>query len=329
MIKPTLQSKTPNPPGAPIVILETSTSLPSANTPTPIRLGPPLAKAQTNLEIRSGPGSEYDLLGYLPEQAMAEIISRDETGQWWQIKTSLAAAGVGWIKSGSDFSEAAEAQNVPIALAPPTPTGTAPPVLSETPTSIATFTPAPPTSTSQPTATSVPSTPTPNTPKATATPTPAVSPTSEASFGPTAAPAPELPTGQFVLLKPTIDDTSTGSTEFDWRWDGPLAADQGFEVRVWREGEPPAGAHNAVEDNKNGYIVAIDNNTYRLTLNITDAAGVRGRGGEYLWTVVLVQISPDYKDLGIQAPPGRLRLGLGGGGGDGDGGEGGRDGPSF
>jgi hypothetical protein len=133
-------------------------------------------------------------------------------------------------------------------------------------------------------------------------------------------------TGQFTLLKPTLGDTSTGPTEFQWRWDGPLGPDQGFEVRVWREGEPPAGAHNAIEDNQKGVVASLGNNTYRLNVDIRNAFGVKGRGGEYLWTVVLVQVSPEYKDLGIQASPGRLNLGLGGGGGGGGGGSGG---PTF
>jgi hypothetical protein len=91
-------------------------------------------------------------------------------------------------------------------------------------------------------------------------------------------------------------------------------------VRVWREGEPPAGVHNAVEDNKNGKIISLGNDTYRLDVDIRDAYGVQGRSGEYLWTVALVQISPEYEDLGTQAPPGRLRFEAGGdGGGDGGG----------
>jgi hypothetical protein len=112
-------------------------------------------------------------------------------------------------------------------------------------------------------------------------------------------------------------------TEFEWQWNGQLGPDQGFEVRVWRDGEPPAGVHNAVEDNKNGNIAALSNNTYRLTVNIRDSFGVKGRTGDYLWTVVVVQISPEYKDLGIQAPPGRLRFEAGGGGKGGDGSGGG------
>jgi serine/threonine protein kinase len=280
-------------------------------TPTPVPPSTPQAQAQTNLEIWSGPGDEYDLLGYLPTGASAVITGRDETEQWWQIRTSLGTTGFGWIKAGSNLSEATNAQNMPIALAPPTPTGTATPVL-DTPTPISTPTPKSSTST-------------PNSLKATATPTlaiatatlPAATVTAAAPATSTPTSTPIVPTGQFTLLRPTLDTTSSGSVEFEWRWDGSIGPDQGFEIRVWREGEPPAGAHNAVEDNRNGYVVALGNNTYRLSLNIRDAAGVKGRGGEYLWTVVLVQINPEYRDLGIQASPGRLQLGFGGGGGGG------------
>ena len=115
-----------------------------------------------------------------------------------------------------------------------------------------------------------------------------------------------------------LGEPSYGPTEFEWRWSGSVASDQGFEVRVWREGEPPAGVHNAVDDNKSGRIVAVGDGTYRLVVDISNAYGVKGRNGEYLWTVALVQISPEYKDLGIQAPPGRLRFEGGVGGGDED-----------
>ncbi len=139
-----------------------------------------------------------------------------------------------------------------------------------------------------------------------------------ASAPPTATPVPTSPIGQFTLLKPSLEEPTYGPTEFEWRWTGPVGADQGFEVRVWREGELAAGVHDAVQDNQNGRVVALGNSTYRLTVDITDAYGVQRRSGEYLWTVVLIQISPEYKDLGKQATPGRLRFEAGG---DGDEGE--------
>jgi hypothetical protein len=137
-------------------------------------------------------------------------------------------------------------------------------------------------------------------------------------------PSPIVPIGQFTLLKPiSLDPPTFGLTEFEWQWNSPIGADQGFEVRVWREGEPPAGVHNAVEDNQKGIVAPLGNNKYHLTANIRDAFGVKGRSGEYWWTVALVQISPEYKELGIQATPSRLRFEAGGGSSSGDGNGGG------
>ncbi len=122
------------------------------------------------------------------------------------------------------------------------------------------------------------------------------------------------------MLQPSLEEPTYGPTEFEWQWNGPVEPDQGFEVRVWREGEPAAGVHDAVQDNHNGRVVALGNSTYRLAVDITDAYGVQGRGGEYLWTVALVQISPEYRDLGKQAIPGRLRFEADSGDDDGGGG---------
>jgi hypothetical protein len=269
-----------------------STETPVPPTDTPVPLGTPSVLAKTRLEVRQGPGDEYDLLGYLPEGAAAEITSQDEMGLWWQIKTSLAAAGMGWIRADSDFAEASDANNVPIALSPPTPTGTPLPI-PDTPT---------------PTATSIPDTPASTATASPTSPAPTATPTKPPS--PTAIKAPVVPAGQFTLLKPVSGDEPTaGQTEFEWQWGSPLAENQGFEVRVWREGEPPAGVHNAVLDNKEGKIQAVGDNTFRLVVNIADTAGVRNRQGDYNWTVILIQIEPEYKELGIQAdPPGYLRF---------------------
>jgi len=123
-------------------------------------------------------------------------------------------------------------------------------------------------------------------------------------------PLPSLPTN-FILFKPFLPpkDRCYGDEEihFEWQWFGPFdPTRQGFEVCVWREGEPQAGAHNAIEDNKNGRVKkALDQNIYSLDINISGTAGVKNRSGDYLWTVSLVEIEPAYKPLGIQAMPSR------------------------
>ena len=76
-------------------------------------------------------------------------------------------------------------------------------------------------------------------------------------------------------------------------------------------------------DNQKGVIVKTGTNTYSLTADIKDAYGVQGRSGQYLWTVALVRINPEYADLGQQADPARLRLDVPGTGGGGGGSEGG------
>ncbi|MBI1880901.1 MAG: hypothetical protein HYR94_22205, partial [Chloroflexi bacterium] len=313
--QPTTEPNAPDGTTAPVIAAATDTPIPATDTPTPVPTpvppGVPAAVAKTDLEVYSGPGELYELLGYLPEGAEAEITGRDKDRQWWQIRTTLAAAGVAWIKADPDLAEVSETNNIPIALAPPPPTGTP--------------TPAPDTPT--PTATPLADTPT-----ATNTTTPtraATATTRSAPAAPTATTAPAAPAGQIALLKPiSLDQPSFGMTEFEWQWSGPIEPNQGFEVRVWREGEPPAGVHNAVEDNQKGVVASLGNNTYRLNVNIREAFGVKGRSGTYLWTVALVQISPEYKDLGVQASLGRLRFEAGGGSGGGSGGSGGGGGLS-
>jgi len=100
------------------------TETPVPDTPTPGLAGTPLALAKTDLEVRSGPGDEYELLGYLPEGASADVTGRDKAERWWRIKTSLGMTGSGWIRAGSDFSEATGIDNLPIPLPPNTPTPT-------------------------------------------------------------------------------------------------------------------------------------------------------------------------------------------------------------
>jgi hypothetical protein len=116
------------------------------------------------------------------------------------------------------------------------------------------------------------------------------------------------------LLAPlSLEEPSYGPTSFEWRWTGKkLPPELGFEVRVWREGELPTGAHNAIQDNQQGQIEQLGDNEYRLNINIRKAFGVRERTGKYLWTVALVQISPTYANLGQQAEPAYLRFEAGG-----------------
>ena len=93
----------------------------STNTPEPTATPVPSSLvALVDVNVQSGPGFNYDLLGLLPSQATAGIIGQDETRQWWQISFAPTDSGLGWVLA--ELTEASNTQNVPIVLAPPTPT---------------------------------------------------------------------------------------------------------------------------------------------------------------------------------------------------------------
>lgn len=126
--------------------------------PTPTVPTNPALTTLTDLNVRAGPGTNYEFVGLLLSETTAEIIGQNETRDWWQIKFNPAPNDVGWVIADPAFSEAVNVGDVPVVVTPAPPT--------ETPT--ITPTPLPPTDT--PTATAVPPTETP-TPTVTPTPT--------------------------------------------------------------------------------------------------------------------------------------------------------------
>jgi hypothetical protein len=160
---PSLPTFTPTPPPTPLVLAPTSTPLPpptstptqaveTPDTPTPQPPTPteppatdtaqtdtqipgePSVTVDVNLNVRTGPGTNYDRIGVLLEGSTVGIIGRDSGSAWWQIPYVEAPDGKAWISAG--FGTASNTEGVPIVQAPPTPT---PAEVAEAPTS-----PAPP-----------------------------------------------------------------------------------------------------------------------------------------------------------------------------------------
>jgi len=96
-------------------------------TPQP---GKPMVTANTNLNIRGGPGTAYPVLGFLLAGQTAEVTGISADAAWWQIKFSGAADGHGWLSA--KYVTAQNTSNVPVVQAPPLP---ATPTPTPTPTS--------------------------------------------------------------------------------------------------------------------------------------------------------------------------------------------------
>lgn len=192
------------------------------------------------------------------------------------------------------------------APAPTTTTPSPPPTATRLPTNA-------PTATRQPTATAapaptdtraVPATST-RAPSATVVMTRASSPASPTPVvfapAPVAIPAP-------VLREPEDGANVDGVVSFQWSWPGPPQdSNHGWEVRIWRDGQPD---HYGAAAIVRGMSTMID---------VWTAYGVQQGGpGRYYWTVALVQSEP-YQRIGPEAPPRTLNIGSSGG--DGGGGE--------
>jgi len=113
-----------------------ATILPTAtivvSTPEP---GQPVATvtAADGVNIRSGPGTDYEAIGILPFGASAPVIGRSADGQWWVLDIRAAPNGQGWVSAGLVAVE--NAGSVPVILPPdrPAPAPTETPVPEETP----------------------------------------------------------------------------------------------------------------------------------------------------------------------------------------------------
>ena len=106
-----------------------------------------------------------------------------------------------------------------------------------------------------------------------------------------------------MLRAPANNTVASGFVTFSWDWAGaPLAANLGFEVRVWRADQP---------DHYGAAAPVVVNNA---TIDLAGAYGVQqGGNGRYFWTVAVVELNP-YRRIGPEATPRQLTIELPGGG---------------
>ena len=93
----------------------------------PVTTEPPPAGAATAtavdyVNLRSGPGTNYLIIGTAAPGATGEVTGKSEDGLWWQVKvpTSYYYAGYAWVSV--DWVYSANTENVPVVAAPPPPT---------------------------------------------------------------------------------------------------------------------------------------------------------------------------------------------------------------
>jgi uncharacterized protein YraI len=104
---------------------DTHTSVP----PVPPPAGVPAAMAIEYVNVRTGPGTSYPVLGVASPGASAEVSGKSSDSAWWQVKipTQYSSSGFGWVSA--DYVVTTNTGSVPVvdAPAPPPPVETTPP----------------------------------------------------------------------------------------------------------------------------------------------------------------------------------------------------------
>jgi len=103
---------------------EAPVTIPPQAPPT----GVPVAMAVDFVNVRTGPGTNFPVLGVASPGAAAEVSGKSADGAWWQvvIPAQYAVAGFGWVSAS--YVVTSNADSVPVVDAPP-----APPVVGTTP----------------------------------------------------------------------------------------------------------------------------------------------------------------------------------------------------
>jgi hypothetical protein len=109
-------------------------------TPTPAILKPIVTASENEINLRNGPGTDYEVVGTLPAGESLEIVGRNTNSSWWQVSTQT---GLAWVAA-----EVVAANNIddsiPIVEAPPPPVQPLPVEQSPQPTSAPTSVPVAP-----------------------------------------------------------------------------------------------------------------------------------------------------------------------------------------
>ena len=106
-------------------------------TVTPVTSGGPVVAASDLINVRSGPGIEYDIVAALQPDEQAPIVGKSPAGDWWEVR--LANGQSGWVlgqlvQANGDLAAVVVESNIPEAppTATPAPTVQAEPVVAQT-----------------------------------------------------------------------------------------------------------------------------------------------------------------------------------------------------
>lgn len=83
----------------------------------------PVVEVLVDLNVRNGPGVQYDRVGFLTKGSLAALVGREPTSGWWKIQCPATVNSPEcWVAGGGQYTKPFNAEGVPVAVVPPTPT---------------------------------------------------------------------------------------------------------------------------------------------------------------------------------------------------------------
>jgi len=81
-----------------IEVVETDSISETTEVASEIATSTPMVRVPPGgVNIRTGPGLDFELLGRLDEGTSAPVVAKNENGDWWQIEYSSGEDGVAWV----------------------------------------------------------------------------------------------------------------------------------------------------------------------------------------------------------------------------------------
>jgi uncharacterized protein YraI len=124
-------SPTSKPIATPVPIADapepTPTPMPEPTDTPEVNQPPVVTAGESDINMRNGPGTDYDIVGTLSAGKSLEIVGRNSDSSWWQVS---APDGLCWVAAGVTTVSNVD-DSIPVVEAPPVPTLTEPPLMVE------------------------------------------------------------------------------------------------------------------------------------------------------------------------------------------------------
>jgi len=119
--------------GGEVVLPPPGTTVEATFVPPTPGAGEPTATvtARAGVNVRTGPGLEYSIIGIAPFGSTLEVVGVSADGTWWVVNIPGAPNDYGWVSD--EYVEVENGDNLLVIPAPPTPTPAATPTATATP----------------------------------------------------------------------------------------------------------------------------------------------------------------------------------------------------